>query len=312
MKARVVLFAFALSGGGHVLAQQPASSETSPPPCMITLGSAGMLFPEPRAGESGIAVSPDQPLQIVGQSGAYYAVDSPGAAAGAGGTLLLSWLPVDAPEITLEGGCETLPVFFPLLYAGAVCTALTSAQGMAYAAPDAAASAEELPGIRVEVLARTDDGWLGYDPAWGDDTRGSARLRWISPDAVEQTDGDCEGVPAISSATPAALSEQDSGTAISLRPGDSVVISLSSNPSTGYRWQADAANSPSIALQQGAPLYVPGANAGMPGAGGTEVITLVAAEAGTADYRFVYARPWETDVTPQPDDVFTVTLTVSP
>lgn len=311
MKAQIVLCALVFSGGGQVLAQQPAS-ETPPPPCMLTLGSAGVLYPEPRPGESGVAVSPDQPLQIVGQSGAYYAVASPGASAGAVGTLLLSWLPVDAPEITLEGGCETLPVFYPLLYAGAVCTALTGPQGMAYAAPDAGADAEELPGIRVEVLARTEDGWLGYDPARGDDARGGARLRWISPDAVEQTDGDCAAVPAISSATPAALSEQDNGAALSLRLGDSVVIRLSSNPSTGYRWQADAANSPSIALQQGAPQFVPGANAGMPGAGGTEVFTLVAAEAGTAVYRFVYARSWETDVTPQPDDVFTVTLTVRP
>ena len=56
----------------------------------------------------------------------------------------------------------------------------------------------------------------------------------------------------------------------------------------------------------------PGPNAGMAGAGGEEVITLVAVEAGAGEFRFVYARPWETDVTPQPDDVFTLALTVGP
>ncbi len=48
----------------------------------------------------------------------------------------------------------------------------------------------------------------------------------------------------------------------------------------------------------------------MPGAGGTQTFTFNAAGKGKTTLTLIYVRPWETNVTPTPNDIFTANVTV--
>jgi predicted secreted protein len=102
------------------------------------------------------------------------------------------------------------------------------------------------------------------------------------PPAAAAVTIDCDAFMA----TPAATAAVDAPV------GGSVIVSLCSNPSTGFRWEDPVSSDPSIA-SVGGWSYVAPADAAQPGAGGTEVLTLVAGATGHATVTASYDQPWE-------------------
>ena len=83
-----------------------------------------------------------------------------------------------------------------------------------------------------------------------------------------------------------------------LIPGDTLVIELGSNPTTGYRWKEKPANSNPRVLKQERHEYIQRGGKGPSGrpkvsAGGVETWTFKAAKNGEAALDFVSGRPWQ-------------------
>jgi inhibitor of cysteine peptidase len=104
------------------------------------------------------------------------------------------------------------------------------------------------------------------------------------------------------------LTDAYNGQTIPLIAGDTLVVRLDANPSTGYTWEAKDLD-PQMLEQVGEPVFE---SADTPpdlvGAGGTLVLTFKVLQSGTTALTLVYHRPWETDV--EPIQTFSVTLTV--
>jgi predicted secreted protein len=83
----------------------------------------------------------------------------------------------------------------------------------------------------------------------------------------------------------------DATAAVDAPAGGSVTVSLCSNPSTGYRWAEPVSSDPSIANVSGWAYEAP-ADGTAPGAGGTEVFTLVTGATGHATVTSSYDQPW--------------------
>jgi hypothetical protein len=59
-----------------------------------------------------------------------------------------------------------------------------------------------LAGFPIPVLAKTEDGWLGFDPGVAQAANtGVFRFRWVSEDQVQLT-GDCQAVPVVVGPSP--------------------------------------------------------------------------------------------------------------
>ena len=81
---------------------------------------------------------------------------------------------------------------------------------------------------------------------------------------------------------------------IRLQTGETLVIRLESNPTTGYSWQVMEIDN-SLLEQEGDPEYEPSpGNDGMVGAGGEETIRFKALAPGKTRLTLGYMRPWET------------------
>jgi len=72
-----------------------------------------------------------------------------------------------------------------------------------------------------------------------------------------------------------------------------IVISLDSNPTTGYSWVPAYGQDELVLVDQN---YQPGENAqnGLLGAGGTEIFRFKAQKTGQTTITMSYQRPWET------------------
>ncbi len=81
--------------------------------------------------------------------------------------------------------------------------------------------------------------------------------------------------------------ESDNGKTVSAFPGDTIVLSLSENPSTGYRWEMETSGC--IALV--ASSYTP-SDTGRIGAPGTRVWRFMVNGTGPGEISAVYRRPW--------------------
>jgi inhibitor of cysteine peptidase len=106
-------------------------------------------------------------------------------------------------------------------------------------------------------------------------------------------------------AAPVELTQNDSGTTQALATGQELLVTLDSNPTTGYRWSLDGAL-PSTLKQAGEPKFTSGSSA--MGAGGAEVWTFTGAAAGDAKLRLKYWRSFEP--TAAPAKTFVVTVSV--
>jgi predicted secreted protein len=90
------------------------------------------------------------------------------------------------------------------------------------------------------------------------------------------------------------MSTPNATAAVDAPAGSAVIVSLCSNPSTGFRWEDPVSSDPSI-VSVGGWTYVAPADAPQPGAAGTEVLTLVAGATGHATVTASYDQPGDGD-----------------
>jgi inhibitor of cysteine peptidase len=95
---------------------------------------------------------------------------------------------------------------------------------------------------------------------------------------------------------------------VRMQVGEELVISLESNPTTGYTWQLIEPLS-SILVQEGEVEFTQQGEEGLVGAGGVEVFRFSAEQAGTATIQMGYLRVWEEGVAPI--ETFSLTVEVS-
>ena len=95
------------------------------------------------------------------------------------------------------------------------------------------------------------------------------------------------------------VDEYDADSQIELEQGQILVVTLKSNPTTGYRWEV-AENQESILEQMGEAEFKQSQTGEPPlvGAGGWEIFRFKAISAGRMTLQLVYHRPWEEGVEP--------------
>lgn len=91
------------------------------------------------------------------------------------------------------------------------------------------------------------------------------------------------------------VSEQQDGQTIQMVPGQIMVITLQSNPTTGYRWEFVDLDQAQFA-EQGEAEFKSDSN--LLGAGGVEIFRLKILETGEGAIHMIYHRSWEKNVPP--------------
>jgi len=97
--------------------------------------------------------------------------------------------------------------------------------------------------------------------------------------------------------------EKHNGGVVTARVGDSVVLKLEENPTTGFRWEIASVDSQVLALTQD---EVQPASLGI-GGGGLRVFHFMTKKPGTAELELRLVRSWESGA---PKSVFRVRITV--
>lgn len=91
--------------------------------------------------------------------------------------------------------------------------------------------------------------------------------------------------------------QKQSACPLSLAAGQQLILSLPSNPTTGFRWVVrDAA--PSVLTSLGPEVYSNPEDAGLVGSAGKSTWRYTVKGAGEGHLLLTYQRPWETDVAP--------------
>jgi inhibitor of cysteine peptidase len=99
-----------------------------------------------------------------------------------------------------------------------------------------------------------------------------------------------------------------SGKQVELSVGQSLVVTLESNASTGYSWSLSQNSDDSVLNKTGNEYVAPQTT--LVGASGREEWTFKALKVGTSMISMVYSRPWETDTPPA--KTFGLTVVVQP
>lgn len=96
--------------------------------------------------------------------------------------------------------------------------------------------------------------------------------------------------------------------ALSVARGQTITVSLPSNPTTGYSWQLSSKNTRNTIVGITELEYTPD-QPQLAGSGGTQSWSITGKKRGTAHIKFEYRRPWEKGVAPAKIAryVFTVT-----
>lgn len=97
------------------------------------------------------------------------------------------------------------------------------------------------------------------------------------------------------------FTEQDSGTAVHVNPGDTIILTLVENPSTGFRWFMDASRGLILKSDE----YEP-AGSGLIGAAGVRTWTYTVTVNGMLSMSGIYKQGWMP--TTGDEDVFRLTL----
>ena len=92
------------------------------------------------------------------------------------------------------------------------------------------------------------------------------------------------------------LTTADNGSEIELKKGQSLVITLEANPTTGYTWEVVEPLDEQVLRQVGEIEFKPESD--LVGAGGVQIIQFKIVSAGRTALKLVYHRPWEKDVEP--------------
>jgi inhibitor of cysteine peptidase len=102
------------------------------------------------------------------------------------------------------------------------------------------------------------------------------------------------------------VTEADQGKEYMLNTGDSLIIVLESNPSTGYAWEVELVDSPVLQLSGEAVFKADTEKLGSPG---KATLIFNAVNSGSQALTLIYHRSNEKDV--QPSKTFTINVTVS-
>jgi len=103
------------------------------------------------------------------------------------------------------------------------------------------------------------------------------------------------------------LGAEDNGGQVTLEQGQTLAISLESNPTTGYGWQVLEMEA-AVLQQSGEVEYKQSSGSeGLVGAGGVETLRFEALAAGQTTLTLGYMRPWESV---PPVETFTLQVTV--
>jgi len=103
------------------------------------------------------------------------------------------------------------------------------------------------------------------------------------------------------------LTSADNNRQITAKPGDTLTLTLDSNPTTGYSWQVMKIDN-GILVRNGDPEYKQVAGSeGLVGAGGTEKFHFDVVGTGTTTLELGYMRPWESV---PPIETFTIQVFV--
>ncbi|MFA5375179.1 MAG: protease inhibitor I42 family protein [Dehalococcoidia bacterium] len=105
---------------------------------------------------------------------------------------------------------------------------------------------------------------------------------------------------------PSTVNVSESGKQITLSPGDSLIVTLDSNATTGFSWSVAGISDEDV-VDEVSNEYQ-GSDSGMIGAGGQEVWTFETLDEGTSTIEMQYSRSWETGV--EPAATFNVTVIV--
>jgi predicted secreted protein len=98
------------------------------------------------------------------------------------------------------------------------------------------------------------------------------------------------------------VNQAQNGGAVSAAAGDTVVLRLAENPTTGYRWQLDSATGLMLSADEFSSVSA------APGAGGERRLCFVAPAPGTFQIQASLRRAWEAGAAPQAQ--FRVTVQV--
>ncbi len=89
------------------------------------------------------------------------------------------------------------------------------------------------------------------------------------------------------------MQQQHISQEVEVAAGDSLIVTLCSNPTTGFQWSETAQISDQTVLQQLDHKFVSPEETGVVGAPGQEVWTFEALKKGTSSVSMEYSQPWE-------------------
>ncbi len=104
-----------------------------------------------------------------------------------------------------------------------------------------------------------------------------------------------------------AMTEANDGQTLRLKKDGVLIVTLVSNPTTGFQWTVDQIEAAYL-KQQGEPDYVSDCPDGRPGCGGHQTFRFTAGGAGQTKLRLIYHRPFEKDKPPA--QTFGVTINI--
>jgi len=147
---------------------------------------------------------------------------------------------------------------------------------------------------------------LGYARPWEKDKEPAQAFR-----LTVEVEGAAAAPATDARETPASakkeiqLNDKDNGKTVKVAAGGTVILSLESNPTTGFSWtKADKVDKDILKLERNDYMQNPHPN-GMVGVGGTTVIVYRALKPGKAKIDLTYMQPWE------PDSKFNTDYTVT-
>jgi inhibitor of cysteine peptidase len=88
----------------------------------------------------------------------------------------------------------------------------------------------------------------------------------------------------------------DNGREMQLKKGQTLVVTLEGNPTTGYSWEVAEPLDEQVLRQTGEPEFK--AESAALGAGGVQILRFEAVNAGQTTLKLVYRRSWEKGVEP--------------